>query len=120
MPQQSNTIPEEAQRRAQELVSQWRISPELIAELIGHRAALTFPQGKAIFIQGSAADVGYFVLSGLVKVCFVLMDGTRVIVRVAGAGDFIGVVDVALPPQTTRQPRRPVRHHPPRSHCVVC
>ena len=93
MLKQTFAIPGEAQRRAQEVLSRWRISPNFIAELIGHRAPITFARGQAIFIQESAADVGYFVLSGLAKVYFPLRDGSRVVMRLAGAGDFIGVVD---------------------------
>jgi CRP-like cAMP-binding protein len=93
MAAQMNAIPEEARRRAQELLSGWRVPPEFMAELIEHRASVTFPKGESIFLQGSTADLGYWVLTGLVKVYFPLMDGTRVIVRVAGPGDFVGVID---------------------------
>jgi CRP/FNR family cyclic AMP-dependent transcriptional regulator len=88
-----NAIPEEALRRAQELLSKWQISPDFLAGIMERRLPVTFTRGEAIFTQGSAADVAFWVLSGLVKVYFPLPDGTRVIVRVAGAGDFIGMVD---------------------------
>jgi len=93
MAAQMNPIPEEAHRRAQELLTRWRIPQEFMAELIEHRASVAFPKGESIFLQGSTADVGYWILSGLVKVYFPLPDGTRVIVRVAGPGDFLGVID---------------------------
>jgi CRP-like cAMP-binding protein len=93
MAAQINPIPEEARRRAQELLSRWRVPPEFMAELIEHRASVTFPKGESIFLQGSTADLGYWVLTGLVKVYFPLADGTRVIVRVAGPGDFVGIID---------------------------
>jgi len=89
----TNAIPEEALRRAQELLARWQISPELMAGIMEHRMPVTFAKGEPIFIQGSAADVAYCVLSGLVKVYYPVPDGTRVIVRVGGAGDFIGIVD---------------------------
>src|SRR5215472_4404494 len=93
MAAQMNPIPEEAHRRAQELLTRWRIPQEFMAELIEHRASVAFPKGESIFLQGSTADVGYWILSGLVKVYFPLPDGTRVVVKVAGPGDFIGVID---------------------------
>jgi CRP/FNR family transcriptional regulator, cyclic AMP receptor protein len=93
MAAQINAIPEEARRRAQELLSQWDVPPEFMAELIEHRASATFLKGDTIFQQGSTANVGYWVLTGLVKVYFPLMDGSRVVVRVAGPGDFVGVID---------------------------
>ncbi len=89
----ANAIPEEALRRAQELLSRWQIAPEFMAGIMAHRLPVTFAKGEPIFIQGSAADVAYCVLSGLVKVYYPLPDGTRVIVRVGGAGDFIGIID---------------------------
>jgi CRP-like cAMP-binding protein len=93
MAAQMTAIPEEARRRAQELLSRWCIPPDFLAELYEHRASVTFPKGECIFLKGSTADLGYWVLTGLVKVYFPLMDGTRVVVRVAGPGDFVGVVD---------------------------
>lgn len=89
----ANAIPEEALKRAQELLGKWQIPPEFLAGIIERRLPVTFAKSEAIFTQGSAADVAYWVLSGLVKVYFPLPDGTRVIVRVAGPGDFIGIVD---------------------------
>jgi CRP/FNR family transcriptional regulator len=93
MAAQMNVIPEEAQRRTQELLTRWRIPQEFMAELIEHRTSVAFPKNEPIFLQGSTADVGYLILSGLVKVYFPLPDGTRVVVKVAGPGDFIGVID---------------------------
>jgi CRP/FNR family transcriptional regulator len=64
-----------------------------MSRIIEHRSPVTFSKGEPIFVQGSAADVSYWVISGLVKVYFPLEDGTRVIVHIAGGGDFIGIVD---------------------------
>jgi CRP/FNR family transcriptional regulator, cyclic AMP receptor protein len=88
-----SAIPEEARRRAQQLLSRWGVPPEFMTELIEHKASATFPKGESIFQQGSTANVGYWVLTGLVKVHVPLMDGTRVAVKVAGPGDFVGVID---------------------------
>src|SRR5215469_10808913 len=90
---QLNLIPEEARRRAHELLSRLRVSPELMAELIEHTTSATFPKGESIFVQGSTSNVGYWILSGLVKVFFPLADGTRVIAKIAGPGEFVGAID---------------------------
>jgi CRP-like cAMP-binding protein len=62
-------------------------------ELINQRAAAAFTKGEAIFLQGSMADVAYWIISGLVKVYFPLPDGNRVVVRLAGPGEFLGFID---------------------------
>ncbi len=92
---QTSLIPEEALRRAQHLLSKWEISPEFTAGLIGSRSPITFTKGQPIFTHGSTADIGFCVLSGLVKLYLPFPDGSRIIVRLAGPGDFIGIVDTA-------------------------
>jgi len=90
-------IPEEAQRRVHELLSQWHLPLEFMNEIIEHRAPVTFARHDSIFLQGSTGDVLYWILSGVAKVYCPLPDGTRVLIRVAGAGDFIGVIDTMGP-----------------------
>jgi len=64
-----------------------------MAEVIDHRVSAAFAKGETIFLQGSTADVAYWITSGLAKVYFPLPDGNRVVVRLAGPGEFIGVID---------------------------
>jgi len=63
-----------------------------MAEVINQRASAVFTKGEATFVQGSTADVAYWITSGLVKVYFPLPDGNRVVVRVAGPGEFFGIM----------------------------
>ncbi len=93
MSRQFKTVPDEALRRAQGILSGWRVPPEFLNSIMERRSPVTFAKGEAIFTRGSAGDVAYWILSGLVKVYYPLEDGSRVIVHVAGAGDFIGVAD---------------------------
>lgn len=95
MTKQTSLIPEEALRRAQHLLSRWEISPEFTAGLIGSRSPISFVKGQPIFTHGSTADIAFCVLSGLVKLYLPFPDGSRIIVRLAGPGDFIGLVDMA-------------------------
>jgi CRP-like cAMP-binding protein len=46
-----------------------------------------------VFLQGSPADVMFWVIAGLVKVYCPRPDGTRILVNLAGPGDLIGHVD---------------------------
>jgi CRP/FNR family transcriptional regulator, cyclic AMP receptor protein len=46
-----------------------------------------------VFLQGSPADVMFWVLAGLVKVYCPRPDGTRILVKLAGPGDLVGHVD---------------------------
>jgi len=91
--QPSAQVPEEAQRRVHGLLSKWHLPPEFLNELIEHRASVSFAKNDFVFLQGSTADVAYWILSGLVKVYCPMPDGTRVLIRVAGPGDFVGVID---------------------------
>jgi CRP-like cAMP-binding protein len=93
MARELSTIPSEALERAQRLLSTWQIPPEFVVGLLEHRFPITFAKGDPVFTQGSAADVAYLVLSGWVKVYIPLSYGDRVVVQVAGAGDFIGMVE---------------------------
>ncbi len=53
-------IPEEAQRRLAEQLSQWELPEQFVAELFGHHALVTFAKGEPLFLEGSTADVGFF------------------------------------------------------------
>ena len=86
-------IPEEAQRRLVEQLTQWGLPEEFVAELFGHHALVTFAKGEPLFLQGSTADVGFLILSGLVKIYSPNPDGSRVVVSLIGPGDLAGFTD---------------------------
>ncbi len=89
----ANAISDEVVRKAQNLLSRWRMSAGFLSTSVEGRSTITFRKGEAIFTRGSPADVTHLIISGLVKVYLPLEDGSRVIVRVAGAGEFVGVID---------------------------
>jgi CRP-like cAMP-binding protein len=93
MPKHMNPIPQEAHRLVLDLFERWHIPPHFVAELINRRASAAFTRGEVIFLQGSTADIAYWITSGLVKVYLTLPGGNRVVVRVAGPGEFLGVID---------------------------
>jgi CRP-like cAMP-binding protein len=86
-------ISEEAQRRLAEQLSQWELPEEFVAELLGHHALVTYAKGEPVFLQGSTADVGFWILSGLVKLYSPNADGSRVVVALIGPGDLAGFTD---------------------------
>ena len=86
-------IPKEAQRRINQLLAHWHLPQEFMTEIKAHRMPMTFSRRDTIFHQGADANVAYCVLSGLVKVYFALANGSQVIVRIAGPGDFVGILD---------------------------
>jgi len=65
----------------------------LIDEFLNHHIRLSYPKDALIFAQGAPADVLFYVLNGLVKVYCPVGDGDRVLLRLAGPGDFLGNID---------------------------
>jgi CRP/FNR family transcriptional regulator, cyclic AMP receptor protein len=69
------------------------IPPKFVDEIIGHHTLVNYNKGSMIFLQGSPADLLFWVFTGLVKVYCPRPDGTRIMVKLAGPGDLIGHVD---------------------------
>ena len=86
-------IPNEARQRLLEQLTAWELPAECLTELIDHSHCITYAPGAPIFLRGSTADVIFWVLGGLVKVCYPDTNGTRVVVKLAGPGDIIGFAD---------------------------
>ncbi|MBV8772716.1 MAG: Crp/Fnr family transcriptional regulator [Deltaproteobacteria bacterium] len=74
-------------------VSQVYICPHLADALIGHHTLVNYNRGAMVVVQGSPADVVFYVISGLVKVYCPRLDGTRVLIKLAGPGDLVGYAD---------------------------
>jgi CRP/FNR family cyclic AMP-dependent transcriptional regulator len=88
-------IPEEAWLRTQDLLTnQFYLPSKFINELVEHGTSVEFARGRPIYIQGSTADVAYWIVSGLVKISSSFPDGNRLLIKLAGPGDFIGTVDI--------------------------
>jgi CRP/FNR family cyclic AMP-dependent transcriptional regulator len=51
---------------------------------------MTYAGGSTLFLPGSAADVVFWIVSGIVKIYSPVQDGNRILVRLAGPGDFLG------------------------------
>jgi CRP-like cAMP-binding protein len=86
-------IPEEAQRRLADQLARWELPAEFVAELFGHHALVSYSKGDPLFLKGSTADVGFLILSGLVKLYSPNPDGSRVVVALIGPGDLAGFTD---------------------------
>ena len=92
----SNNAPQaivEAKARLQKQISEFRLPSGLADELIGRHTLVNYNPGSMVVFQGSPADVVFYVISGLVKVYCPRLDGTRVLVKIAGPGDLVGYAD---------------------------
>lgn len=54
-------------------------------------------KGRPLVLQGSTADVGFFILAGLVKLYYPNADGSRVVIALTGPGDVAGFADYVEP-----------------------
>jgi CRP-like cAMP-binding protein len=52
-----------------------------------------YAPGEIIFGQGSPADIPFWVIKGIVKETCPGPNGSRIIVRLAAAGDILGIAD---------------------------
>ena len=85
--------PTEARCRLEMQLGEFGIPSKFTDEIVGHHTLVNYNKGSMIFLQGSPADLLSCVFTGLVKVYCPRSDGTRILVKLAGAGDLIGHVD---------------------------
>src|SRR6266446_386719 len=85
--------PTEARNRLEMQLGELGIPSKFTDEIVGHHTLVNYNKGSMIFLQGSPADLLSCVFTGLVKVYCPRSDGTRILVKLAGAGDLIGHVD---------------------------
>src|SRR5712691_1228476 len=83
----------DATRRLEMRLGDFGIPGKFTDEIIDHHTVVNYNKGSMVFLQGSPADVMFWVLAGLVKVYCPRPDGTRILVKLAGPGDLIGHVD---------------------------
>jgi CRP-like cAMP-binding protein len=62
-------------------------------ELFNHHDAVAYPKGSILFRQDSPADLIFWLMSGVVKICCPMGDKGRAFVRFAAPGDIVGLAD---------------------------
>lgn len=68
--------------------------PETVVErLIQYHTPVNYGPGALVFRQGSAADIMFWIVKGMVREYCPHDDGSRILVRLAAPGDIIGCVD---------------------------
>ena len=83
----------EAKVRLQRQICELGLAPELANDIIGHYTLVNYNKGAMIILQGSPAEVLFYVITGLVKVYCPRPDGTRILLELAGPGDLVGYAD---------------------------
>jgi CRP/FNR family transcriptional regulator, cyclic AMP receptor protein len=71
----------------------WGIPEETAKELTAHHTEINYASGKLIFNQGSPADIVMWVVKGVVREICPNPKGTQTLVRLATAGDVLGLAD---------------------------
>lgn len=71
----------------------WGIPEETARELTKHHNELNYSSNKLIFSQGSPADIVLWVVKGVVREVCPNPNGTQTLVRLATAGDILGLAD---------------------------
>ncbi len=71
----------------------WGIPEETARELTQHHTELNYSAGKLIFSQGSPADIVMWIVKGVVREICPNPKGTQTLVRLATAGDVLGLAD---------------------------
>jgi CRP-like cAMP-binding protein len=71
----------------------WGIPEQIAKELTRHHTELCYEPGRLVFSQGSPADIVIWVAKGLVREICPNPNGTQTLVRLATAGDILGLAD---------------------------
>ncbi|MGB3552210.1 MAG: Crp/Fnr family transcriptional regulator [Candidatus Binatus sp.] len=71
----------------------WGIPEPTARQLTSHHSELNYPAGQLIFSPGSAADIVLWVVKGVVREICPNPNGTQTLVRLATAGDILGLAD---------------------------
>jgi CRP/FNR family transcriptional regulator, cyclic AMP receptor protein len=86
-------MPSEAGNQFEAQLLSWKVPPEIVREILEYHSNLNYAPGAMIFCQGAPADIIFWVVKGLVKESCPSPNGSRIMVRLATAGDVIGVAD---------------------------
>ncbi len=101
----SATIREDAQHRLHSQLLQF-LPKELADELIRHHTSVTYHKDSIIFLQGSPADLMFWIMSGLVKLYCPRPDGNRTLVKLCGPGMCWATPILSTPTNATFKPSR--------------
>lgn len=71
-----------------------KLSPEALAELEGMEYPTNYPAGVTLFSEKQTPEGVYIIISGEVKLSMNSMDGKRLILRIARAGEVLGLGSV--------------------------
>ena len=71
----------------------WGIPEQTARELTQHHTELNYSPGRLIFSQGSPADIVMWIVKGVVREVCPNPNGTQTLVRLATAGDILGLAD---------------------------
>jgi CRP-like cAMP-binding protein len=99
----STSVLEEAQSRLHAQLSQY-LPTSLADELSKRLTLMNYAAGSTLIRQGSAADVVFWIISGVVKLYCLVPNGNRVLLRLAGSGDLLGYPTLLGPEDGLVQP----------------
>jgi CRP-like cAMP-binding protein len=97
------SVIEEARHRFHTQASEY-LPPALADELAKDLTPMTYATGSTLIIQGSAADVVLWILSGIAKIYCLVPNGSRILLRLASTGDLLGYPTLAGPKDGVVQP----------------
>jgi CRP/FNR family transcriptional regulator, cyclic AMP receptor protein len=93
----STEVANEAKVRLEAQLLDFQIPPKFIEDIIDHHTLVNYNKGAVLFLQGSPADLLFWVVTGLVKVYCPRPNGNRILVKLAGPGDIVGHIDYLDP-----------------------
>ena len=76
----------------------------LVEQLSKDRTLVTYAEGSTLTLQGSPADVVFWVVSGVLKIYCLVPSGNRVLLRLAGPGEVLGYPALIGPDGGALQP----------------
>ena len=80
-------------RKTRKMLGTWRIGPDLARQIMGHASSghpRRFHKNEALYEQGTRSTKFYFVVSGLVQVSMVRIDGVEVVLEYMGPDTICG------------------------------
>lgn len=86
-------VSSDAKERLQQQLVRCNLTSELVEELVDQAMVVSYPAGAIIFLQGTSADLLFWLVRGMVKIYCPQVDGTRVLARLGGPGDLMGQAD---------------------------
>jgi len=92
-PRMNIPIPADGENPFQANLQLCKVPPELVREILDYHTNLSYAPGAMIFHQGAPADIILWVVKGLVKESCPSRNGSKIVVRLATAGDMIGCAD---------------------------